>query len=123
MLVEHLACVAQASDMNPGVFEILIIPRQAMNRLPSFVLLALACNSPVQIEYVELCARVTQQMRDVPESSYALQTKCVPTIADGPIPALIAEDPFGRGGSPPSSRLSLASCLVRSEYCPPSASL
>ena len=94
MLVEHLACVAQASDMNPGVFEILIIPRQAMNRLPGFVLLALACNSPVQIEYVELCARVTQQMRDVPESSYALQTKCVPTIADGPIPALIAEDPF-----------------------------
>src|SRR5260370_16732468 len=80
--------------MNSRLFEVLISARQVKRRLFGCIFLALACNSPVQIEYVELCARMTQQMRDVAESSYILQTKCFPTIADGPVDTLLAEDPF-----------------------------
>jgi hypothetical protein len=68
LIVEHLARVAQAGDMDPGLFEILIPPRQALHRLTGFILFVLACNSPDQIEHVEFGRRMTQQMSEVPES-------------------------------------------------------
>jgi hypothetical protein len=44
LLVEHLAGVAQARDMDPRLFEILFPAWQAMSRLTGFAL-ALARNS------------------------------------------------------------------------------
>ena len=67
-LVEHLASVTQASDMDSCLLEFLLAPRQAMHRVTCFVLLALACNSPDQIKHMEFGRGMTQQMSEVPES-------------------------------------------------------
>ena len=54
--------------MDPCLFEILGPARQTLNRVTAFVLLALACNSPEQIDHVEFDRRMTQQMGEIPES-------------------------------------------------------
>jgi hypothetical protein len=54
--------------MDSCPFEILSPPRQALHRLTGFILFALACNSPEQIEHVEFDRWMTQQMSEVPES-------------------------------------------------------
>ncbi|MGB6562675.1 MAG: hypothetical protein WBE69_08735 [Candidatus Binataceae bacterium] len=68
MLVEHLARVAQIADMDPSLFQVLFPARQAVHQLIGFIVLALACNSPCQIQHVEFDRRVTQEMGEVPES-------------------------------------------------------
>src|SRR5690349_20639615 len=68
LIVEHLTRVTQPGDLDPCRFEILATPRQSLDRLTAFVLFALACNSTEQIENVEFCVRMTQQMSDIPES-------------------------------------------------------
>jgi hypothetical protein len=96
LLVEHFACVAQARNMNPCLFEILISSRQTMHRLTGFVPLALGCNSSVQVEHVEFCVRMTQQMSDVPESPRVFKMNLVSAESRSPVPAPFAEDPFLR---------------------------
>ncbi len=71
LIVEHLAGVAQAADMDSCLFEILVTPRQSVRRLrrpAGFMLVALACNSAEQIEHVEFDRGMTQEMGKVPES-------------------------------------------------------
>ena len=65
------------------------------------VVLALAPNSPEQIEHVELDGRMAQQMDDVAKSLGVLQTERVPAVADGPVLALFAEDSLLRGTEAP----------------------
>ena len=66
MLVEHLARVAQAADMNARLFEILISARQTLG-LIAFVILARACDPSGQIEHMKFGAGMTQQMGYVSE--------------------------------------------------------
>src|SRR6202023_50709 len=73
LLVEHLARVAQAANMNACLFEILIPARQTLG-LAGFVLLALACDSTSKIKYVKFGRGMAQQMSEVPESFRVLQT-------------------------------------------------
>ena len=40
---------------------------------------------------------MAQQMSDVPEASGVLEPNGVPTVADGPVAALLAKDPLVRG--------------------------
>jgi hypothetical protein len=67
LLVEHLARVAQAGDMDACLFELIRSPRQVLYRLTGFVFLAMAANSAHQIEHVEFNAGMMQQMNEVPE--------------------------------------------------------
>src|SRR6267378_3781898 len=68
LLVEHLARITQTGDMDPCLLELFVAPRQAVRRPTCFVLLALACHSPHQIEHMEFDRGMTQQMSEVAES-------------------------------------------------------
>src|SRR5262249_52996943 len=94
------AGVAEARDMHPGLGEILLNPRHAVHRLTACVRLARAGHAPVQIEHVEGRARMTQQMRDVPEAPGVLETHGGPAVADSPVAAFFAEHPVWRRTQP-----------------------
>src|SRR5262249_40911284 len=97
MVVEHLARIAQAPDANTRPFEILVIPRQALHGGTTFVFAAAACDSTVEIEYVEFCVRVAQQVADIAETACVPQTNRVPAVADGPVRTLLAKKSVLRG--------------------------
>jgi len=98
--IEHLARIAEATDLDPRLREIFITPRQTLRRLAVFLLVMPACNSSNQIEYVEFDRRMPEQMREIPKSPRILQTKFVTAQADGPILAFLPEDSFLRGTNP-----------------------
>jgi hypothetical protein len=68
LVVEHLARITEAANVDPLPFKILSPAGQAMCGLTGFVVIALACDLTGQIEHVEFGRRVTQQMGEVPES-------------------------------------------------------
>jgi hypothetical protein len=68
LFVQHLASVARATDMNPGLFQLFFSPGYASRTLGHFGFILLACNPSQQVQNVKLCVWMAQQMSDVPES-------------------------------------------------------
>lgn len=66
MLVEHLARITQAADVDARLFEILIPARQPLGRA-GFVILTVARDSTRQIEHMKFGAGMAQQMGYVSE--------------------------------------------------------
>ena len=64
LIVEHLARVAQAADMDARFFEVFVSPRQAVRQLVGFVfvVVVLTRNSTDQIEHVKFNCWMPQQM-------------------------------------------------------------
>jgi hypothetical protein len=58
--------------MNPSFLQIFMTLRQALNRLASFLLLALTSDASKEVESVEFGMRMTQEMRDIPKSARVL---------------------------------------------------
>jgi hypothetical protein len=98
LIIEHLARVAQAADMDAGLFEIFIPARQAVLRRIGFVSVVVVppCDSADQIEHVKFGRGMMDQMGEVAEALGVLQTEGFPAIADSPVLAIFAEDPLLR---------------------------
>ena len=92
LLVKHLAGVAKARNSNPSAFVILTLYPYDTPQLMRCLIWLLTCDCTFEFQHVEFSSGMSEQVGDVPDPFYISNVKCLTSITDCPIFALVAEN-------------------------------